>query len=144
MRNRTLFAGIACLLLIMTAWAQQAGGASYSDSPVFPSGVKGERIRSAITILNGGNAELIQRFLTTECTEKFRSMVPVDEQVTFFLGFLAQTGMPRILRRMKLARLPFSSPMRLEKKWVKALAQLQAKPMAMGMRNQYTTPLLKT
>jgi len=92
MRCRNFLTATVCLFFVLATYAQLCGEISYSDSPVFPSGVKGGRIRSAIDAWNGGSPELIHRFLAAQCTEKMRSTVSEDEQVVFALGFLAQTG----------------------------------------------------
>jgi CubicO group peptidase (beta-lactamase class C family) len=90
---KRLFFGVllVSLLIFQTGWAQ-APGETHSDSPVLPEGVKGERIQALIAALNSGDPDKIKNFLTTQCTEEFRTFVPMEEHIAVFQGLLQETG----------------------------------------------------
>jgi CubicO group peptidase (beta-lactamase class C family) len=90
--KRPLFTALLiCLFIVQAGWAQTPAE-TYSDSPVLPEGVKGERIQALIAALNSGDPDEIKKFLTTHCTERFRSFVPMEEHIEVFLGFRQETG----------------------------------------------------
>ena len=91
MRHKLFIALFICLFIVQAAWAQTPAE-TYSDSPVLPEGVRGERIKAIIDTLNSGKPEQIKEFLTTHCTERFRNFVPMEDHVEVFLGFLQETG----------------------------------------------------
>jgi CubicO group peptidase (beta-lactamase class C family) len=83
---------LASLLLIPGARSEQQAPATFSVSTVLPEGQAGARIRSLIEAINSGAQDRIRQFLDKECTAEFRGMVPVDEHIAVFLGFLRDTG----------------------------------------------------
>ncbi|MGB7294022.1 MAG: serine hydrolase domain-containing protein [Candidatus Aminicenantales bacterium] len=87
-----LFAVIFIGLLVIQAGWTQAPAETYSDSPVLPEGVRGERIKAIIDTLNSADPEQIRQFLNKNCTERFRSFVPMEDHIEVFLGFLQETG----------------------------------------------------
>jgi len=90
--KRSLYAVLLfCLLIASAGWAQTPAE-TYSDSPNMPAGIQGQRIQSLIDTLNSGDAERVRQFISTECGEKFRTMVPMDEHISVFLGFQRETG----------------------------------------------------
>jgi CubicO group peptidase (beta-lactamase class C family) len=91
MRRPLLAAIIVCLIIGQAGWAQTPAE-TYSDSPVLPEGVRGERIQALIAALNSGNPDEIKEFLTTHCTERFRTFVPMEDHIEVFQGFLHETG----------------------------------------------------
>jgi CubicO group peptidase (beta-lactamase class C family) len=80
------------LFLLQAGWAQRPVETSYSDIPVMPEGMKGERIRSLIDMVNAGDPERVRKFINTACTEQFRNFAPMDEHIGVALGFFRQTG----------------------------------------------------
>jgi hypothetical protein len=92
MRPRLISALVVCLFILQAAWAQAPGEVSYSDSPTMPEGRRGERIRAVIDTLNSGSPERIREFISTECTERFRKMAPMDERINVFLQVYRETG----------------------------------------------------
>jgi len=90
--KRTLFAVLLFSLLTASAGRAQTPDETYSDSPVMPAGIQGERIQALIDTLNSGDPEKVRQFLTTHCTEKFRSFVPMEDHIEVFLGLLQETG----------------------------------------------------
>ncbi|MCJ7587915.1 MAG: beta-lactamase family protein [Candidatus Aminicenantes bacterium] len=92
MKSRIFAALLVCLYLIGAVWAQQPGEQSYSDSPVLPGGVTGERIRSVIDTVNSGDPERVRRFINEDCTGPFKTNIPMDEHVQTLVGFFRQTG----------------------------------------------------
>jgi CubicO group peptidase (beta-lactamase class C family) len=92
MRPRTISALVVCLFILQAAWAQAPGEVSYSDNPNMPEGRRGERIRAVIDTLNSGSPERIREFISTECTERFRKMAPMDEHINVFLQVYRETG----------------------------------------------------
>jgi len=90
--KRLLFSSLLiCLFIVPAGWAQTPDE-TYSDSPVLPAGIQGQRIQSLIDSLNSGDPEKIRLFLTTHCTEKFRSFVPMEDHIGVFRGLLQETG----------------------------------------------------
>jgi hypothetical protein len=87
MKSKILTVLIISLCLAQAGWTQQPGEKSYSDSPVLPGSVTGERIRSVIDTVNSGDPERVRRFISKECTDTFRTGIPMDEHVGTFLGF---------------------------------------------------------
>jgi CubicO group peptidase (beta-lactamase class C family) len=79
------------LSIVRAGWAQTPAE-TYSDTPALPEGVKGQRIQALIAALNSGNPDEITKFLTTHCTERFRTFVPMEEHIRVFQGFLQETG----------------------------------------------------
>lgn len=71
--------------------AQQASPA-FKDTPGLPEGPTGARIRSLIEVMNSGNAERFERFLSEECDKRFRDMVPLEEHVATAFRFHRDTG----------------------------------------------------
>jgi CubicO group peptidase (beta-lactamase class C family) len=57
-----------------------------------PAGIQGQRIQALISALNSGNPDEIKDFLTTHCTERFRTFVPMESHIEVFQGFLRETG----------------------------------------------------
>ena len=91
--RRNLYAVLfICLLIAQTGWAQRPAEGDYKDNPVMPAGIQGQRIQSLIDTLNSGDAERVQKFISTECVERFRNMAPMDEHISVFLGFQRETG----------------------------------------------------
>jgi CubicO group peptidase (beta-lactamase class C family) len=90
--KRNLFAALFICLLIVLAGQAQTPAETYSDSPVMPAGIQGQRIKALIDTLNSGDAEKVRQFLTTHCTERFRNMVPMEGHIEVFLGFNQETG----------------------------------------------------
>jgi CubicO group peptidase (beta-lactamase class C family) len=91
MKRNLLSALVICLLIASAAWPQTPVE-TYSDSPVMPAGIQGQRIQALISALNSGNPEEIKKFLTTHCTERFRNFAPMEEHIEVFQGFLQETG----------------------------------------------------
>src|SRR4030066_1111296 len=90
--KRLLFSSLLiCLFIVQAGWAQTPAE-TYSDSPVLPEGVKGERIQALIATLNSGNPEQIKSFLTTHCTERFRNIAPMEDHIEVFQGLFQETG----------------------------------------------------
>ena len=90
--KRLLFSSLLiCLFIVQAGWAQTPAE-TYSDSPVLPEGVKGERIQALIATLNSGNPEQIKSFLTTHCTERFRNIAPMEGHIEVFQGLFQETG----------------------------------------------------
>jgi CubicO group peptidase (beta-lactamase class C family) len=79
------------LFIVQAGWPQTPAE-TYSDSPVLPAGIQGQRIQSLIDTLNSGNPERVSKFISTECGERFRDMAPMDEHISVFLGFHRETG----------------------------------------------------
>jgi len=80
------------LLLATAARAQQPATPSFRDSTVMPEGQKGARIRALIETINSGDRDRIRRFLDEDCSPEFRGMVPADEHISVFFGFMRDTG----------------------------------------------------
>ena len=91
MRRKLFIALTICLFIVQAGWPQTPAE-SYSDSPVLPDGVKGERIKALIDTLNSGDPEQIRQFLNKNCTERFRNFAPMDGHIEVFQGFLQETG----------------------------------------------------
>ena len=91
MRHKLVAAFIVCLFIVQAGWPQTPAE-TYSDSPVLPAGIQGQRIQSLIDTLNSGNPERVSKFISTECGERFRNMAPMDEHISVFLGFHRETG----------------------------------------------------
>jgi len=91
MKRNLLGALFICLLIVPAGWAQTPDE-TYSDSPVLPAGIQGQRIQALIDTLNSGDPEEIRLFLTNHCTEKFRSFVPMEDHIGVFQGLLQETG----------------------------------------------------
>jgi CubicO group peptidase (beta-lactamase class C family) len=90
-RHKLVAAFIVCLFIVQAGWPQTPAE-TYSDSPVLPAGIQGQRIQSLIDTLNSGNPERVSKFISTECGERFRNMAPMDEHISVFLGFHRETG----------------------------------------------------
>jgi CubicO group peptidase (beta-lactamase class C family) len=91
--RRPLFAAIiVCFVIFQAGWAQQSPGEDFKDNPVMPPGIQGQRIQSLINTVNSGDPESIRTFISTECGERFRTMVPMDEHISVFQGFRRETG----------------------------------------------------
>jgi CubicO group peptidase (beta-lactamase class C family) len=75
---------IVLILFASFSSAQQPGEISYKDESVLPSGKKGERILSLIATLNSNDPEHIKRFLSEECTERFRNFAPMKQHIQVF------------------------------------------------------------
>jgi len=90
-RHKLVAAFIVCLFIVQAGWPQTPAE-TYSDSPVLPAGIQGQRIQSLIDTLNSGNPERVSKFISTECGERFRDMAPMDEHISVFLGFHRETG----------------------------------------------------
>ncbi len=80
------------LLLAGAARAQQPAAPGFQDSTAMPEGQKGARIRGLIEAVNSGDRDRIRRFLDEDCTAGFRGVVPVDEHISVFFGFMRDTG----------------------------------------------------
>jgi CubicO group peptidase (beta-lactamase class C family) len=91
MKQKLFAAFIVCLFIVQAGWAQTPAE-TYSDSPVLPEGVRGERIKAIIDTLNSGDPEKVRQFLASHCTERFRNIVPIDDHISVFLGFFQETG----------------------------------------------------
>jgi len=91
MKRRLFAAVVICFVIVQGGWAQTPAE-TYSDTPALPEGVKGARIQALIAALNSGNPEQIKEFLTTHCTERFRTFVPMEDHIEVFQGFLQETG----------------------------------------------------
>jgi CubicO group peptidase (beta-lactamase class C family) len=89
--KQKLFTIAASLLFIFQAASAQKP-AETGDSPVFPEGKKGERIRSIIDTLNSGDPERVRQFITTQCAKSFQDFAPMDEHIGVLVGFYRQTG----------------------------------------------------
>jgi hypothetical protein len=90
--KRSLYAVLLfCLLIASAGWAQTPAE-TYSDSPVMPAGIQGQRIQALLATLNSGKPEQIKEFLSTHCTERFRNFVPMEDHIEVFLGFLQESG----------------------------------------------------
>ena len=74
-----------------SAIARQAAAPDFKDTTVLPEGQKGARVRSLIEVINSGEPGRVKRFLDQECTGEFRGMVPMEEHLSAFLGFLRDT-----------------------------------------------------
>lgn len=94
MKVRTLLLWTLTIVLFLgpSAQAQQPAGPGFQDTPALPEGPKGVHIRSLIEAVNSGDRDRIRRFLDEDCTAEFRAAVPLDEQLTFFLGFMRDSG----------------------------------------------------
>lgn len=92
MKSKLFLAVILVVLLALPLGAQQPGEKGFRDSPAFPGGIKGERIRAAMDTLNAGDPGQVRRFLETECSPQFRDSVPLDRHVATFLRVRMQTG----------------------------------------------------
>lgn len=92
MRQVLTKALIVCLFILQAGSGQQPGEISYSDSPIMPEGLKGERIQSVIDTINSGSPERVRSFITTECTERFRNIVSMEDHISTVLGFNQNTG----------------------------------------------------
>jgi len=91
MRRPLFIALLVCLFIVQADWTQTPAE-TYSDSPVMPAGIQGQRIQSLIDTLNSGDMERVRKFISSECAERFRNMVPMDEHISVFLGFFRDTG----------------------------------------------------
>ena len=91
MKSKLFAAVIIALVISQAAWAQTPAE-TFSDSPVMPAGIQGQRIQALISALNSGKPDEIKEFLTTHCTERFRNMVPMEGHIEVFQGFLRETG----------------------------------------------------
>ena len=91
MKPRHLTAILIILFACAAAWTQTPAE-TYTDSPVFPEGVKGERIKALIDTINSGDDEKIRVFLEKNCTQRFRNFVPLESHIDVFKGFLQETG----------------------------------------------------
>lgn len=91
MRKKLAIVLFVCLFAVQAGWSQ-APAETYSDSPVLPEGVRGQRIKALIGALNSGDPGKIEGFLKTHCTERFRSFVPIEGHIEVFQGFLQETG----------------------------------------------------
>jgi len=74
-----------------SAFARQAAAPDFKDKTVLPEGQKGARVRSLIEVINSGEPDRVKRFLDQECTGEFRGIVPMEEHLSAFLGFLRDT-----------------------------------------------------
>lgn len=92
MRQVLTRALIVCLFILQAGSGQQPGEISYSDSPIMPEGLKGKRIQSVIDTVNSGSPERVRSFISTECTERFRNIVSMDDHISTVLGFNQNTG----------------------------------------------------
>jgi CubicO group peptidase (beta-lactamase class C family) len=91
--KRKLYAALfICLFIVQAGWAQRPVEGDYKDSPVMPVGIMGQRIQSLLDTMNSGDMERVRKFISTECAERFRNMVPMDEHISVFLGFFRETG----------------------------------------------------
>lgn len=57
-----------------------------------PGGVKGERIRALIDVINANKAAAVVSFVEQYCTAEFREMAPMEMHVNAFLSFYQSTG----------------------------------------------------
>ena len=92
MKRRLFPVLLICLFIASTGWTQTAAQDDYQDSQVMPAGIQGQRIQSLIDTVNSGDPERIGKFISTECGERFRNMVPLDEHIRVFMGFRRETG----------------------------------------------------
>ena len=92
MKKPFLLVCVVFILLFPAFSLQQLGEISYTDSPELPGGIIGSRIQSLIETLNSGSPGTIEKFLNSECTERFKNFVSMDEHIGVFLSFLDQTG----------------------------------------------------
>ncbi|TRZ92159.1 class A beta-lactamase-related serine hydrolase [bacterium] len=92
MKIRWAFVLLLSLVLVgPSAIARQAAAPDFKDTTVLPEGQKGARVRSLIEVINSGEPGRVKRFLDQECTGEFRGMVPMEEHLSAFLGFLRDT-----------------------------------------------------
>ena len=92
MKPRILAVLLISLFVVCAVQGQQPGEQSFSDSPVLPGGVAGERIKSLLDTMNAGDAERVRRFISQECAGAFQTDIPIDDHVGTFLSFFRQTG----------------------------------------------------
>jgi CubicO group peptidase (beta-lactamase class C family) len=92
MKPRVYAAVVIFLVALQVGWTQRPAGDDYKDNPAMPAGIPGRHIQSLIDTVNSGDPERVRQFITTECGERFRNMVPLDEHVSVFLGFHRETG----------------------------------------------------
>lgn len=92
MIRKNLIIAILCVFSFQALSAQMPGEKSYHDESVMPGGKKGERIQSLIATVNSNDPDRISRFINEECTEKFRSFVPMEEHINVVVNFRRTTG----------------------------------------------------
>ncbi len=80
---------LVCLVCVVSVTAQAE---EYADVSKIPEGAVGERIRSVIDVVNSGDPERIRAFIENECTDEFKSMVPMEEHVDVFLEVFGNTS----------------------------------------------------
>jgi CubicO group peptidase (beta-lactamase class C family) len=92
MRLSVVLAVVFAAFTFQTALAQAPGEISYRDESVIPAGKIGERIQSIIATFNAQHPEQIRRFMTEECTERFRNFAPMEEHIDVWRGAFDETG----------------------------------------------------
>jgi len=92
MKSKLFAAVIIALVISQAGWAQGRDQEDFKDNPVLPQGIQGQRIQSLIDTLNSGDEGRVQKFFSTEVGERFRTIVPMDEHISVFLGFQRETG----------------------------------------------------
>lgn len=92
-RNIFLLSVLLCLVLALQVFAQaQPGAVNFKDNPAMPEGVKGERIKAFIAAVNSEKPDRVCEFFETNCTEKFKDFVPMDQHISVFQRFYQSTG----------------------------------------------------
>ncbi|MBP1767600.1 MAG: pbpE 2, partial [Candidatus Aminicenantes bacterium] len=92
MKSKLFAAVIIALVISQAGWAQGRDQEDFKDNPILPQGIQGQRIQSLIDTLNSGDEGRVQKFFSTEVGERFRTIVPMDEHISVFLGFQRETG----------------------------------------------------
>ncbi len=91
--SRRVFLLVLCLALAAPAvFGQQPSAPAFKDATVLPEGVKGERVRSYIEVINSGDIDRMKRFLKEDCAKEFQEAAPLDEHISAALAFLRDTG----------------------------------------------------
>lgn len=93
MVGRRVFIPFFCLVLVVPAvFGRQPAAPAFKDSPALPQGLKGERVRSYIEVINSGDIGRMKRFLKEDCAREFQEAAPLDEHISAALAFLRDTG----------------------------------------------------
>ena len=83
---------LACAVFAQPAAAQAPAGETYTDTPVMPGGVEGERLQLLLDAVNTGDIELARTFYDEHLDEELRAKFPAEQFLEWFPAFVREHG----------------------------------------------------